>query len=195
VNASPLHRQAVMQPNKYPRFAALLRRKMTANHMMSKTLAAAISSNRSSVGQWRSGYRLPDDRFLGGLADLLDAPGLVLIAAEYRDGICVECAKPFRMHPKAGSPRRYCSPRCKSEHNKRKARDANRSTRADRLAMAVMRERAAEELRDNARREAADRDHAIAAFCRACEWDGICKMPSCELRPFSPLPLAKEAVA
>jgi hypothetical protein len=33
-------------------------------------------------------------------------------------------------------------------------------------------------------------ERGVAAFCRACEPDGVCHMARCELRPVSPLPLA-----
>jgi DNA-binding XRE family transcriptional regulator len=36
---------------------------------------------------------------------------------------------------------------------------------------------------------------AVDQFCRACEPEGVCRMPSCQLQPFSPLPLARRGAA
>ena len=181
--------------NKYPTFSAHLRRKMADRRIRVGTLAKAIGCNRGSLVQWRNGYRLPTDRMLGGLADILDAPSLVTMALDIRGGTCAECGKPFRQHAKAGTQQRFCGSGCKSAHNNRLARERTRSTRADRIAVAVLREQNAVEMRDKARAETAQRDHAIVAFCASCEWDGVCKMPDCEMREFSPLPLAQESAA
>jgi len=181
--------------NKYPTFAAQLRRKMADRRMGVGVLSKALGCNPGSLVQWRNGYRLPTDRMLGGLADILDAPVLVEMALDIRSGDCVECGKPFRQHPKAGSQQRFCSHACKSTHNNRLSKERTRSSRADRITQAKLRERYALAARDKAMAEAAQRDRAIAAFCRSCEWDGVCKMADCELREFSPLPLSKEAAA
>ena len=181
--------------NKYPKFADLLRRKMSHAGIRVDTMARALGSNRGSVTQWRNGYRLPEARFLGGIADLLDAPVLVQIAQEYRSGTCAECLMPFISHPKNGQQQRYCGASCKSAHNKRVARERNASTRPNRLAKAEHRRASAEKARDEAQRDRKAALDLVAAFCRSCEWDGVCKMADCQLRSLSPLPLAREDVA
>jgi len=35
----------------------------------------------------------------------------------------------------------------------------------------------------------------VDQFCRDCEPEGVCRMPACQLQPFSPLPLARRGVA
>lgn len=35
---------------------------------------------------------------------------------------------------------------------------------------------------------------AVDAFCMACEPEGVCRTPSCQLQPFGPLPLSRRAV-
>ena len=36
---------------------------------------------------------------------------------------------------------------------------------------------------------------ALDIFCRDCEPEGVCRMAACPLQPFSPLPLARRAMA
>ena len=181
--------------NKYPKFADLLKRKMTQQSMSVNTMAKALGSNRGSVSQWRNGLRLPEARFLGGIADLLDAPGLVRLAQEYRSGYCDECMMPFISHPKNGTRQRYCGPSCKSSSNKRRARERNATSRPNRITTAEVRRQAAEKARDEARQERKAALDLVAAFCRSCEWDGVCKTADCELRAISPLPLVRKGVA
>ena len=181
--------------NKYPRFAALLRRRMETQRLTVRALSRAIGSNYGTLVQWRNGYRLPTDHFLGRLADILDAPILVIVAGEYRDGECRECGKLFRQHEKAGKTQVFCGPACKSTWSNRKQRERTRSTRADRIAIAKQRERSALAKAEQARVERTEICRAVAAFCRSCEWDGICKMAECELRAYSPFPLSVESVA
>lgn len=181
--------------NKYPKFSDIMRRKMAQQNLSVDTMAKALDSNRGSVTQWRMGYRLPEPRFLGGIADLLDAPILVQLAMEYRSGACDECGVPFVQHAKSGTPQRFCGDDCRSAYNNRIARQRVASTRADRIAQAIQQRMAAEKARDEAQDERRRALEAVAAFCRECEWDGLCKMPDCKLRSLSPLPLAREGAA
>ena len=182
--------------NRYPKFADILRRRMEYQNLTVVGFAEALGTRKGSVVQWRNGYRLPNWKYLGGIADLLDAPILVEIANDYRGGVCSECSKRFLVNGHANYKRqKFCSNGCRSAYHQRLSRQRLTESKADRITTAKLRQKAAEEYRDRARAERDAVQSAVDAFCRSCEWDGVCKMADCQLRPFSPLPLATEDVA
>lgn len=183
-----------MSENRYPKFSVMLRRRMDYQGLTSRVMANALGCNRASVTQWRGGLRLPEARFLAGIADLLDAPALVFIAAEYRTGRCDECGKPYVMQAKAGHPQRFCDRTCKNTYNTRIRRKSSATKRSE-LATARLRQQAAEAARDKARRERNDLLDDVMTYCNWCEPEGLCRDAGCTWRRHSPLPMLRKETA
>ena len=158
------------------RFGHELERAIAQNRVSVRGLAASTGVTRTALTFYRDGVNLPSAEVAARLADFLHHPSLVAIAAEGRSGTCETCARPFVSGAGAGN-RRYCSEDC-------------RSIRAKRRSGVPVRQRAIAAERRSARYVA-----AVAAYCRACEPEGVCRASDCPLRVVSPLPVARRAVA
>lgn len=192
------------------RFGAELRKAMIARNVGAKRLSAAIETGTSAVAVWLKGDNLPRTDTAQRLAEALSWPKLVAIAREGRTGTCQRCGGPFVNE--GGSPKRFCSSECRVVDEALRQPPAGRALAEavrDELARvagttgAVRRKPLAEALdqyirSDSKRVVRIDRSDrrlnvvtaAVGGFCRACEPQGVCRAPDCELRPVSPLPLA-----
>lgn len=158
-------------------FAAILTSAMARAGMSNTELAGILGAHRSAIAKWRAGSNIPMHDSAIRLAELLDEPRLASISYERRDGRCIVCDKPMF----AGGKRAdisYCSESCRRVEHIRRVRVRDGVQRARDLT--VMRNRLTV-LQD-----------AVVAFCHSCtQGDGVCPDAGCDLRPASPLPLAK----
>jgi transcriptional regulator with XRE-family HTH domain len=165
----------------YAAFGAILRRTMADRGVDVRALASALDMDASSVVDWRRGVRLPRVESAAAIADALSAPVIAEAVVRQRTMQCALCGRDFLFNNVGGRRRRYCSQDCGANAWNSERR---RVTEKD-WGMVHTRWRS--------RYQKAQA--AIEAFCRSCEWDGICKTPDCELRAVSPLPLEKRAAA
>lgn len=157
-----------------PPFAAELRRAMKARGLNTVQLGARIGMSKSRLGDLARGKaKRPLMRTAEKMAKALDWPTLVTIAADLRRTYCLVCRRPI---VQMGSrSRRFCSHRCQVTAYGQKVRGQRRG------------------LESLARRRLTDYQDAVAAFCRQCEPEGVCRVAKCPLRALSPLPLALDA--
>jgi transcriptional regulator with XRE-family HTH domain len=148
-------------------FGAELTRAMKSRGVGTRTVAEKAGAGRSAVMYWRTGRMLPRYESALRLADALSWPRLRTLAADARRKACVVCAVAF-IDDSGSDNRRYCSESCHT------VADKARVGRPTRL-FAV-----------KAERRAATLAAAIAAMCRSCEPEGVCRQPECPLRAVSP---------
>ncbi len=140
---------------------------LAARRISKRGLALTLSTSRSLLILWCKGDVLPSLDQARELAEALADPKVLEIVMAGRMLTCPVCSKTFEW--RGGGRATYCSDRCR----KYGANAANR--RRSNLPMVES--------------ELAIFKDSVAGFCAACEPDGICKTPSCQLRPVSPLPL------
>lgn len=189
------------------RYGAALRAAMTERGIGTKTLAPQVGCATSAIAAWRAGQNLPTIKSALRMSEALQAPILLEIARDARSGVCPACGKSWINE--GGTPKIYCDERCRNRASIDRARgyveepDIALVKEIERLTrepgpMRKVEVRAATDAfratRNKSRRiiQARELDRhmgAVEAFCRSCEWDGFCKMPDCELRSVSPLPL------
>ena len=182
----------------YAKLGNLIRRAMTNRGWTVTAFSKEIGYSPGNLSMARSGLRLPAPETIARIADALDAPGIVEAYREVRETTCGECERAFIPGARWGRAR-FCSRRCRQKHHSR-IWSAKRRVKDDvRLRIVVLGLRSSIRGLDS---EIAEQGDALAvyraavdAFCRSCEWSGVCRTPDCELRPVSPLPLATEAVA
>lgn len=188
------------------RFGAELRRAMVARKVGALRLAEAVGSGTSAIAVWRSGDNLPRTDTAQRLAEALRWPRLLTLAREGRVGTCERCGTSFVNE--GGSPKRFCTAECRyvavmlrTPPAGRALADAVREelardgiVRRRPLAAAVEQYARSDSKRvariDRAERRLVVIQAAVSAMCGACEPDGVCRAPDCQLRPASPLPLA-----
>lgn len=133
-----------------------------------RQLAAALGVNECTVSEWRNGKRYPDLQRAAALAEILgDHLGTVVRA--YYERTCELCGR-VTYQGRSGSPKVYCSRRCKALAFYRRER-----------AKGTM-----QAYRD--RNDLQAHQLAVAAYCRGCEPDGVCRTITCPLRGVSPYP-------
>lgn len=175
-------------------FGDALRRAMKSRRYQVWRLAEDSGFSREVIVRMRAGRSIPHPDRLARLAEVLDCPRLVTLAREYLARTCLECEAPFVQTVQAANMS-FCTQRCRWVYRARIAREKRREQAPALLKQYIGKAQAAEAHRDNILRDLLALRAAVEAFCRSCEWDGICKTPECELRDVSPLPLSKEAAA
>lgn len=191
------------------RFGAELTRAMHERGVGNRRLrAAARIGSTSNVSEWRNGRNMPGIDAAQRLADALRWPRLIAIVMEARTRPCAHCGASIVAD--AGHPRRYCGAPCRDLAAVVRATggrpDASAEARALLLgevlrtgparkqvigrAVTMIEEGRAAEVA-NAAAVVALRG-AVAAMCRACVADDLCRTPGCPLRPVSPLPLSTD---
>lgn len=153
------------------RFGALLRQAMTRRGMTGVALSRLTGIDAPDVSDIRHGHRFPSLDRATRLADALDWPGLSSLMVELRTSVCAICGASF-VDPSRDLRQRYCSDSCASTSQ-------DRRRRGSRTELGIVE---AHRLRDH--------QEAVAAYCRGCEPEGLCRDAACPLRPVSPLPLA-----
>ena len=154
-------------------FGALLRSMLTRRGMRQVDLARRTGYSTSGIRRWLIGSMLPRPETAARLAEALDAPGLLLMCQRLRTKACAlsGCGREF-IDGHRSNKRIYCWSRCQGVANNRRLRrvnDVRNGLATKRLALYVA---------------------AVDGFCRRCEPEGWCRMPDCELRAVSPLPVS-----
>jgi transcriptional regulator with XRE-family HTH domain len=137
-------------------------------------LAAEAGLSAQTISNLRRARNQPSIRAAAALADVLDWPKLLTVAERARRRPCRVCGQEYVTIHNSQTRRVYCGHRCQQVHWNRQA------------ALGRQRKRRKVEKAASFRLQAAQK--AVAAFCRSCQWDGVCRDDSCELRPVSPLP-------
>lgn len=157
-----------------------------------KELQRVTGVGHSSIDLYRRGLLLPKVEVAKALAHALSWPRLGAMIVAARTFACARSGCPRTFRNDTGAPRRYCSDACRRMSEK--ARAASRQLRrAGQTGDGRTREAAIRQLRSAvaiADERAQVAEAAIAAMCWGCEPEGICRTRDCELRPFSPLPIA-----
>lgn len=154
-------------------FALAFRRALEERGVSKRGLAARLTGNgssRSSIQLWVKGESLPTVETARRLDAVLGTVHLEGIVARSRIVKCENRCGATVIVRGNQARTRYCSQACARQAAKvRSALLPKRDTLARRLEL---------------------HRRAVAAFCAACQPDGICRAPECELRSVSPLPLA-----
>jgi len=149
------------------KLGAHLTHELAIRRISKKGLAQTLSTSRSLLTLWCKGDVLPSLDQARELSEALADPSILKIVMAGRMLTCPVCSRTFEW--RGGGRATYCSDRCRKY-------GANAATR--RRSNLPMVESAL-----------AMHKAVVATFCGACEPDGICKTPACDLRPVSPLPL------
>lgn len=148
---------------------------MRERRVSSQGLAAAVGVHETTVAHWRTGADTPMLDTAARIAEELHRPALFEMVKAERTRECEECRAPFVTNSRHAARRRFCGANCQE-------RAWYRRTRSPEARFGV-----------TARNKLRIYQEAVAAFCAVCEPEGLCRTPSCELRPVSPLPLRKAA--
>lgn len=154
-------------------------------------VAQAIGIGHTAIDHYRAGSLLPKTATALALAEVLDWPRLGEIVVAARTFVCDRPGCRRRYVHEGGSRRRYCTPSCRTQAAvqrvaSRRLRQAGQTDDGRHRAAAVARLRSAARIADERARVA---EAAIAAMCRDCEPQGLCRQADCSLRALSPLPL------
>lgn len=153
------------------RFGALLDATLKARGVGKKGLARQLGTSGGLIWQWCAGNNLPRLESALRLAEALGEPRLADIVREARTQRCETCGTDIINE--GGTPVRFCSDSCRVVRNTMRSGTPSRER-------AVVAERHLSLHRDS-----------VAAYCRGCEPEGLCRDAGCALRPVSPLRLAK----
>lgn len=134
-------------------------------------LAAALGCSRTNVWELRRG-RIPRANLAARLASILDNDTLTTLARQARSVTCPTCRSTVQS---VTNRKRYCSEACGKIGRLLGRRAPGPVEHVALVHLARTRE-------------------AVAAFCRSCEPEGVCRQPACQLRPVSPLPCAAAPV-
>lgn len=166
---------------------------LTTRDVPMKEAARVVGIGRTAIDHYRTGQVLPKTATARALAELLDWPKLAEIITAARTFVCQRpgCGRTYRHE--GGGPRRYCTPACVTQAEAQRTatkrlRQAGQKGDGRLRSAAIAQLRSAARIADERARVA---EEAIAAMCRSCEPMGLCRTPSCELRPVSPLPLVE----
>lgn len=148
------------------RFGAELSRAMRARDVTVGGLATAVGMSEGQLGLLRRGRSYPRLATALALSDALDWVPLGRLAREEHVFTCAACGQPGT-NESVGRPRMYCDDVCAALGRKKGINipDVGPDTRRLRVFSA-----------------------AVAAMCRGCEPEGLCRDNDCSLRPVSPLP-------
>lgn len=157
-----------------------------------KEVARAAGVGHTAIDHYRQGSAMPKTATAHAIAEVLDWPKLARIIEEARTFVCARpgCSRTYRHD--GGGPRKYCTPACTQQaENQRMAsrrlRQAAQTGDGRHRAAGIAQLRSAARIADERAQMA---EGAIAAYCRECEPEGLCRLADCPLRAFSPLPLA-----
>lgn len=165
---------------------------MRARDIPLKEVAKAAGVGHTALDHYRTGSILPKTATGLAIADVLDWPKLARIIEAARTFVCARpgCGRTYRHE--GGSPRKYCTPSCAKQAAVQRIastrlRQAGQTGDGRHRAAAIARLRSAARIADE---RAVVAETAIAAYCRECEPEGLCRVADCPLRALSPLPLA-----
>jgi DNA-binding XRE family transcriptional regulator len=159
------------------RFAAELVKAQKVRGVTNVELARRVGVRPEWISTLRRGEQMPGHQLAVAMAEALTWDGLVPLSLAKRTGTCETCAMPFLSLERGGNPRRFCGRGCKlTAQRRRRIGRTSRTTAVQRHRLSKL-------------------QAAITAYCRGCEPEGLCRDSECELRPVSPLPLARMRAA
>lgn len=168
---------------------------MRARDIPLKEVAKAAGVGHTALDHYRTGSVMPKTATALAIAEVLDWPRLAKIIEEARTFVCSRpgCERTYRHE--GGGPRKYCTQTCTqlAENQRmasRRLRQAGQTGDGRHRAAGIAQLRSAARIADE---RAVMAETAIAAYCRECEPEGLCRQEECPLRAFSPLPLATRA--
>lgn len=154
----------------YTRFAYELREAVSKRGVLLQDLADEVEISRSAMSKLYNGHTVPRYHTAERLAQVLEWPNLIGGINKIRGVRCETCN---RETVSLGTrPRKYCSARCAG------------TARSKRLSAGKYENSFLHRLRLEEYQE------AIAAFCKGCEPEGICRDNTCPIQAggISPLP-------
>lgn len=157
-------------------WASMLRMAVKTKGISWAELARETPISSSCLMKMKRGERIISLEVAERLAHALDMPALSLGVIEMRTKTCVVCNGTFVDRGK-NHYARTCSDACLSTRRMREARQVTHE-RLGRQHLVM-------------KRRIEKYTLSVLAFCRACEPEGMCRTPKCELRTVSPLPLKK----
>lgn len=165
----------------------LIKRKRKARGMTQKHVAELLGVTPRAIYMYEFQRSSITVENAANLANILDAPELMEIVRRHREKSCAICYKTF-MDASSHWGKLTCSMRCFRVWKQRKQRLENDVYRE----RGLMRTQGKLRIAETRLRE---KDAAIAAFCRSCEPELVCRNGGCQLRSESPLPLATQRIA
>lgn len=155
-------------------FSDELRAAMAARGMTGKELARLTGRSNHQIYDIRTEDGAPSLEFAVAMAEALDWDRLAELARDLWRRTCPECSTVFYINK---GHQTYCSERC--------------STGAKNRRRAGRRERVRDKRLLKAHNLIVQYRESVAAYCRGCEPDGICREAECPLRSVSPLPFVR----
>ena len=153
-----------MTPDRRSKFGGALRKSLMDASMSQSELARQIGTTQAAVYNWISGRHLPMVETGAKMADVLGDQQLLKLLISLRTIGCEVCKRPLVRGSK--SARIFCGPDC--------ARLAEKGIKRTPF------------------RDPEGRQSAIEAMCRSCEPEGVCRVPDCPLRRYSPFPFVAD---
>lgn len=167
-------------------FSTELRRAMTRRGMTCRRLAELVGCDQKTIHEARKPTWHPVHSFALAMAEALDWEYLADLSLAANTRQCAYCGSGFIITRTQGVERKHCSKRCQVNDAHRFSRERGRYARQ-------------REERERHRKlldaRLTQHQEAVAAFCRECEPEGLCRTAECALRDVSPLPLAKVRAA
>ncbi len=164
-------------------FAYELRRAMTERGVTTRQLADMLGCSQNLVISARKPTWRPVHHFAVAMAEALTCDRLAELSLAANTRTCLHCRATFVITRTHGTERRYCSKGCQvnAAHAYQRRLERDKATR------------------ERSRRLLDERltlhQEAVAAFCKGCEPEGLCRTAECPLRSVSPLPLARVRAA
>lgn len=199
------------------KFAAEFRKALESRDRGLKAIERATGISHTNLWTFKAGNNLPRLETALRISEALAWPKLAEIVREGRTATCARPRCGQRFLNEGGMPKRFCSEDCRRIDHILRGNDFEPGGRALLAAVRAELERvhgttqavsrrtlqaAADEYANSGSKrgtrlttlETMVERHraAAAAFCEACEPDGYCRTPTCELRSISPLPLRND---
>ena len=151
-------------------FSREFKKALDRANMTVPQLASGLGIKYDRVRYWYLGRSFPSIHVIRQISDFLGDEEIGKVGVAVNTAKCSCCKKNFVRESSQGSAS-LCSSECR--------------TQSDRLRTKMGKSSIAQEDKETPNLFLA----AITKFCRGCEPVGICKTPTCALRPVSPLPL------
>jgi DNA-binding XRE family transcriptional regulator len=153
---------------------------MTVRGTNAEQVADALGHSRSGTYRIRNGRCVPTIETAAAIAEHLDWPSFLELVKAERTRSCEVCGAPF-VDGGRNNTKRSCGIECQRTRHQRIVRGRENIRQSGHLTVA--------------RNRLEVYQAAVDDFCRACCPEGVCDRPTCELRPVSPLQLARVRAA
>lgn len=147
----------------------LFRAEVKASGRTVKDIALDVGVTEDRLHHYKSGRSRPSHTTVVRIAEVLVCQRLVRLSQGLWSDRCRICGREMVMYR---ASQLYCGQRCRNRMTSERRR-ASYDKPIEKLT-----------------RDLHQRDDAISRMCHSCELDGVCRTPSCALRPVSPFLLA-----